>query len=579
MKTITKSYGLLVTSCLLLTLMNEAIAQIPQAINYQAVARNAAGNVIPNQLVALRLSVLDGSSGPVLYSERDTTTTNQFGLFTVKIGVGQALSGNFSSIPWGSSSPYLKTEMDPTGGFAYVNMGESQLLSVPYALYSANGIPGPTGGTGNTGATGATGATGTTGAQGNTGATGITGSTGVQGNTGATGAQGNTGPTGATGSTGILANGSAAGNTPYWNGTQWVVNSSNIFNNGGNIGIGTTTPDRTLKVISNSAGNFEAIIHAEYTGTTAGPIGVYGKSAPGPSAGWGGYFQGGSGGLFGEAITSGTGYGVQGRFNLNAPTATKYGVFGQALGQGSTNYGIYGDASGGTNNYAGYFNGDVSVSGNVGIGTTTLDRKLKVISSTTGSGEGILHVEYTGVANNSYAIYSKNAVVDATGIAGFFLGGSGGIHGQVHPTGQWSYSGVSGSVNGNATFGSTKTGVGGEAVGTGTNNTGLYGIGSGAATFNFGVYGEAMGGTNNYAGYFNGDLYATSANASIKAFRIDHPLDPEHKFLYHSSVESPDMKNIYDGIVTTDANGEANILLPDYFDALNKDFRYQLTVV
>jgi hypothetical protein len=63
------------------------------------------------------------------------------------------------------------------------------------------------------------------------------------------------------------------------------------------------------------------------------------------------------------------------------------------------------------------------------------------------------------------------------------------------------------------------------------------------------------------------------------AFEIDHPLDPAHYFLRHSFVESPDMKNIYDGIVTTDGSGRATVELPAYFGALNKDFRYQLTVI
>src|SRR5262249_51350822 len=63
------------------------------------------------------------------------------------------------------------------------------------------------------------------------------------------------------------------------------------------------------------------------------------------------------------------------------------------------------------------------------------------------------------------------------------------------------------------------------------------------------------------------------------SFKIDHPLDPENKYLYHSFVESPDMKNIYDGNVTTDANGAAVVELPAYFEALNRDFRYQLTVI
>jgi trimeric autotransporter adhesin len=63
------------------------------------------------------------------------------------------------------------------------------------------------------------------------------------------------------------------------------------------------------------------------------------------------------------------------------------------------------------------------------------------------------------------------------------------------------------------------------------------------------------------------------------SFKIDHPLDPANKYLYHSFVESPDMKNIYDGVASLDGNGEAVITLPDYFGALNRDFRYQLTTI
>ena len=67
--------------------------------------------------------------------------------------------------------------------------------------------------------------------------------------------------------------------------------------------------------------------------------------------------------------------------------------------------------------------------------------------------------------------------------------------------------------------------------------------------------------------------------AGMKTFRIDHPLDPENKYLCHSTVESPDVMNIYNGNVTTDTGGHATVVLPDYFEALNRDFRYQLTVI
>jgi len=66
---------------------------------------------------------------------------------------------------------------------------------------------------------------------------------------------------------------------------------------------------------------------------------------------------------------------------------------------------------------------------------------------------------------------------------------------------------------------------------------------------------------------------------SAGSFKIDHPLDPANKYLYHSFVESPDMKNIYDGVTVLDGNGEAQVEMPAWFQALNQDFRYQLTAI
>ena len=122
------------------------------------------------------------------------------------------------------------------------------------------GIQGSTGVTGSTGIQGIQGVTGSTGVQGIQGNTGATGATGPQGATGATGATGAQGPAGSQGATGLIANGSVAGNTPYWDGTSWVTNSSNIFNNGGNVGVGTTTP--TVKLEVNGAAANAAALNA-----------------------------------------------------------------------------------------------------------------------------------------------------------------------------------------------------------------------------------------------------------------------------------------------------------------------------
>jgi hypothetical protein len=79
---------------------------------------------------------------------------------------------------------------------------------------------------------------------------------------------------------------------------------------------------------------------------------------------------------------------------------------------------------------------------------------------------------------------------------------------------------------------------------------------------------------------FNGDVIVHGTlTKPAGSFKIDHPLEPDHKYLSHSFVESPDMKNVYDGNVTLDASGRGTLELPDYFEALNQDFRYQLTAV
>jgi len=89
------------------------------------------------------------------------------------------------------------------------------------------------------------------------------------------------------------------------------------------------------------------------------------------------------------------------------------------------------------------------------------------------------------------------------------------------------------------------------------------------------------GATGGAAGNFQGKVIinGTLNVSGTKNFKIDHPLDPENKYLYHAAIESSEVLNVYSGNVTTDANGEAAVSLPDWFEALNKDFRYQLTVV
>ena len=112
-------------------------AQTPQRINYQAVARDAAGKPLTNKSIKLKLSILNSSgSGAVQYAETHSVTTNEFGHFAVLIGGGTISTGTMAAIKWDVSSKFLKVEFDPNGGTTYTNMGSVQLVSSPYALMS-----------------------------------------------------------------------------------------------------------------------------------------------------------------------------------------------------------------------------------------------------------------------------------------------------------------------------------------------------------------------------------------------------------------------------------------------------------
>jgi len=252
--------NILLYTAVCLVSITSTFAQSPQQMNYQAVVRNSSGTPVANNTpVKLRFSIHDVSpTGTVVFNETQTTTANQFGLVNVQIGT----LGNLAIVNWGVGAKYLQVETDINNSGTFIDMGTSQLLSVPYALYAANSNVGPQGATGATGLNGQDGATGATGATGTTDAVGgATGAIGATGNDGATGANGSTGATGATGANGSLPNGTAPGNTTYWDGIQWVTNSSNIYNNGGNVGIGTSSPNAALQVQGTIFGYVRSVTH------------------------------------------------------------------------------------------------------------------------------------------------------------------------------------------------------------------------------------------------------------------------------------------------------------------------------
>ncbi len=115
-----------------------AWSQAPQAIPYQAVARNTAGNLLSSQNVALRFSLRDGTAaGTIVYRETQNVTTNSLGLFSVSLGQGVPVIGTLAAVNWANGAKFLQVELDPSGGTNYTNMGTSPFNSVPYALHAA----------------------------------------------------------------------------------------------------------------------------------------------------------------------------------------------------------------------------------------------------------------------------------------------------------------------------------------------------------------------------------------------------------------------------------------------------------
>lgn len=143
-KTIRNYFGL----CALSFLSFQSVyAQAPQKMSYQAVIRDAADNLLPNQNIGVQISVLQGSPvGSAVYVETHAATTNDNGLVSLEVGAGSPVSGSFTSINWASGSYYLQTETDPAGGTNYTITGTTQLLSVPYALYAETSGSGGSGG-------------------------------------------------------------------------------------------------------------------------------------------------------------------------------------------------------------------------------------------------------------------------------------------------------------------------------------------------------------------------------------------------------------------------------------------------
>ncbi|UTW63348.1 hypothetical protein KFE98_04095 [bacterium SCSIO 12741] len=271
-------------------------------------------------------------------------------------------------------------------------------------------------------------------------------------------------------------------------------------------------------------------------------------------------------------------------------TFEQHGVFGQARPQfgtgGSGNhYGVYGYAEGGGSGASQTLSSGLFGEANSGSTSSNSDNR-----GVTGIAESSTTLRNEGVAGFAEVTNSAFSNGFNAGLSGFSRGHSTlnyGVVGQAYGTVADRNYGSAGFAYGVATGGG-KWNVGsyGYAWGADT-NIALYGYAADDfAHPNIGVYSRVNTSTGSLAGYFIGNVTITgnlSITGSISkgsgTFKIDHPEDPENKFLVHSFVESPDMMNIYNGNIVTDAQGYATVTLPDYFDGNNIEYRYQLTPI
>jgi hypothetical protein len=320
-----------------------------------------------------------------------------------------------------------------------------------------------------------------------------------------------------------------------------TIGDSAIYASEDGIGIGTETPEGTLDVRRVTEGQ---ALHVESS------------------------FNGPTGQLI-NLVATGSVFPTADMLQINvAPEAPDDFQFIECeRGSGNVEFAVDGDgfvlAQGGAE-----FGGNVGVTADVDVdGLLDVSRSgprvAQFSSDHVGEVTHVVHAEYTAASDeDGIAVYGRSVPSDYWGVGGYFEGGYVGVQGFVSPTSDDDYYGVWADVSGG---GGTNYGVYGTASGTGTNR---------------GVYGYAGGGASNYAGYFNGNARVVGTlSKGAGAFKIDHPLDPENQYLYHSFVESPDMKNIYDGVAVIDFAGAAWVDLPSWFEALNSDFRYQLTAI
>lgn len=567
-----------------------SLAQSPESFKYQAVVRDGAGAILYNQAVGLRMTILQGSaSGTVVYQETFATTSNSVGLVNLSIGQGTIVAGTFGAIDWSAGPYFMETAMDATGGTSYTVMGASQLLSVPYALYATDVENDNDQQTINYNSS-----TGDlTISNGNTVTLPLStggdnwGSQVAQTDATLSGDGSGASPLSVVGdltddqnlslATNVLSidNGNSVDLSPYLDNTDAQTLSfagTNLSISNGNTvdlaslqdGVNDADADPTNEYnstlilsgtnlnLTDGGGTLTADLSSLQDGVNdadADPLNeIQTLSIAGSSlsiSGGNTVTLPGGGNTLDMAYDQG-GAGAGRTINVDAgeveiTTATSNGI-GLRVTHSNTGVGILTSSTNAANTFSS-IQATTNSSSNVAAA---------IIGNTDGAAWGVSG-QASSTSTAQAAVYGSNLRTNGGhGVYGI------GLNGVV---GETNYS------QGNAMWAENFDAIAPLGNGVGVAARGYWGV-VGEDRYLGGVAGA-------YGVLANGELGATG----LKSFIIDHPNDPENKFLKHFSTESNEVLNIYRGNVVLDADGEATVELPDYYGSINKNPSYHLTPI
>ncbi|HVO73305.1 MAG TPA: hypothetical protein VMT35_04735 [Ignavibacteriaceae bacterium] len=615
-----------VSLLLLIIIPHSVYSQIPRIISYQGIITDKSGNAKPDGQYNFTFRLYDaGSGGNILWSESKRLNVNK-GLFATNLGDQVPFGNNikFDKQYWLSTQVAPDPELSPRTALTSVAYSISSINSdtANYAkqfkinngqvVQSINGLHD------NLTMRAENGASVTT----NGDTITITASGGSGGGIATIQNTNNTidiikpgGPTttvnvkvplslSGTGSSlfsatntgansiGVLGKDDQAGGVGVWGQSDANTGVYGLSTSGKGVWGQSTSSAGVYGISSNSAGVYgqtssSGLGAAGVRGLNlaAGGIGVQGSAYVENGIGvWGGSdvgtgvygFSGSGTAIFGEATGLST-VGVRGLANASGGV----GLWGQS----DNNTGVYGLTKSSTG---------VAVLGqNQSTGPDATAIRGEITSTDPGPSSAAVKGINNGIGSNGIGVWGEQH------------GRGYGVYGSAVPDGTGVY-----GTGGTGVYGTSSTpgaGVVGHSTGSPSNYFGALGYHT--STEDYEVYGNAPN-SGGYAGYFNGavivanpqgddyplvvgsDINGFSAefNGTVsifgelhvsgdKDFMIDHPLDPANKYLLHSCIESPDRMNVYNGNITTDAGGSATVELPGYFEALNIDYRYQLTVI